>query len=130
MKKVGLPLLGLLAFFLLLFWLNREDDVIPHVLVKPDTLVVEPIVVGDGDNGNAALIGSSEPEDVKINEKVVFLGKPFAKCMSIVYEIDNSIVNKMENNAFGIQFIDATVNGVHHVLYFDEDICVSDEIQK
>ncbi|OYU96044.1 MAG: hypothetical protein CFE21_06435 [Bacteroidetes bacterium B1(2017)] len=127
MKKTGFVIVLLIALLVLLLWLSRDDDKIPHVLIKADTSVVAgPAVEG----GNASIIESSEPKSMRLEVKAEFIGKPFAKCMEIVYQIPNSTVDKMENNSQGVSYIDCVVKGVHRILYFDNGICTSDEIQK
>jgi hypothetical protein len=127
MKNFLLVLFGIIVL-LVLWWLTIDQEKIPHVILAQDT--TETNIKGKIEGGNAKIVESADPSSMIEDVKAEFLGKTFHKCLSIIYKIPNSQIEEIENNAEGISFINAYVKGTHHMLYFDNGICTTDEILK
>ncbi len=129
MKNGIVIILVFLALVAALWWLKKEDSESPNIMLKPDTTAVSNNMGGEA-SSSYQLMESADPTNNRPEEKAEFIGKAYANCMSLVYRLPNSSVNKIENNVEGISYIDFNYKQVHHILYFDKGICISDEIQK
>lgn len=121
-------LIVLVILIVAAWWLSRDQDTIPHAIRLDDTIQVSsgPAVEG----GNAPILDGAEVSTIRQEVKPDFIGKAFPKCMSIIFAIQGSEVLKLEDNIEGIQMIEAMVKNRHHVLTFDNGICVIDSIVK
>lgn len=119
-----------LALIAALWLLNRDEQELPHIKLKPDTTEVI-VNKSQGETGGSyQLMGSADPTSTRTEEKAEFMGKAYSNCMALVYRLPNSSINKIENNVEGVSYIDFNYKKIHHILYFDKGICISDEVQK
>ncbi len=126
MKNFILILFGIIVL-LVLWWLTKDQERMPHVILAQDTTEIN---IGGVEGGNAKILEGADPSSMREEVKAEFLGKTYPKCLSIIYKIPNSQIEELENSAESISFINAYVKGVHHMLYFDNGICTTDEILK
>lgn len=119
-------LVAILVIVILLF-LTRDNDAIPHATMVVDTVDYK----GKGpETGGEGVTISSGVENYKHQPSEDFLGKRYAKCLQMVYEWSDSKLLNTTNGLEGIATMEFVVNNHHHKLAFLEDICVEDEIVK
>ncbi|MBP7510461.1 MAG: hypothetical protein KA981_00950 [Bacteroidia bacterium] len=118
---------GVLVLAILLL-LSKDDYEIPHSNLRVDTIDYK--VGGGPETGGGDPEMGYTPATLKQQPSELFLGKKFAKCLEMVYEWPDSKVFEMNDSHDGIANMDFIVNNHHHQLYFDNDICVEDNILK
>jgi hypothetical protein len=127
MKNFLVILLGVIVLFGL-WWLSKDQETLPNVLMAQDTTEIN---IEEGIEGeNDKIIEGADSSSMQDEVKAEFLRKTYTNCLSTIYKIPNSHVEELENSVESISFINAYVNGIHHMLYFDNGICTSDEILK
>ncbi len=129
MKNGFVIIFVFLALLAAMWWLSKDEQKLPHIMLKPDTIVVNNISQGET-GGSYQLMESADPTSTRTEEKAEFIGKAYSNCMALVYRLPNSSINKIENNVEGVSYIDFNYNKIHHILYFEKGICISDEVQK
>jgi hypothetical protein len=127
MKNFLLILSAVIALFGL-WWLSKDQESLPNVLIAQDTTEIK--LEGGTEGDNVKILEGADSSSMQEEVKAEFLRKTYANCLSTIYKISNSHVEELENNVESISFINAYVNGIHHMLYFDNGICTSDEILK
>lgn len=118
-------LVFLVMVFGILLWLIRREDLdVPHAIILKDSTEVR----GMGpEGGNAPLLNSAEPTNMRYQEQEIFLGKAFADCMRTIYALPNSDIRLIQDDVDGVQMIEVQASK-HHLLLFDNSICITDSI--
>jgi hypothetical protein len=127
MKNVLWVLFGTVGLVVLLL-LAREDDVIPHSTVKIDTIDYK--VGFPVEESGEVVFPEYIPQSYTRKPSEDFLGKPFVKCLEMVYDWSDGQLYEANDGTGSIANMEFVVNGKHHQLYFLDDKCVEDNIIK
>lgn len=111
-----------------LYYLSRENEVIPHSTIPRDTTEIRTYGKG-GDYWGGDPVMNYNPTSKKRAPREDFLGKKFSVCLEMIYEWPDAQVYDMGDGKGGMTFLDFTVNNHHHFLTFSENVCATDDIQ-
>ncbi len=127
MKNVFWILLGVVGLTALIL-LTREDNPIPHSTMQIDTMDYK---VGiKGEESGEVVFPEYIPQSYTRKPSDDFLGKPFIKCLEMVYDWPDGRLYEANDGDGSIANMEFVVNGRHHQLYFLDDKCVEDNIIK
>jgi hypothetical protein len=121
-------LIGALVLGVLIF-ISKDDYIIPHSKLKSDSVTSFDEKSGGGYGGGDPEM-SYEPASLKEPISEDFLGKSFSKCMQIVYDWPDGKIYDVNDGHDGNETINFKVNNKHHELFFQNGICVEDNIIK
>lgn len=120
-------LLGVIVLAVL-FFLSRDEHQIPHSTLSIDS--VTEVKSGGGESGGGDPEMGYEPASLKQPLTEEFLGKSFSKCMQIVYDWPDGKIFDVNDGRDGTETMNFMVNNHHHELFFQNGICVEDNIIK
>jgi len=112
----------------ILFFLSRDEYKIPHSKLNIDSVTYVHTSPGESGGGDPEM--GYEPASLKEPLTEKFLGKTFAKCMQIVYDWPDGKIFDVNDGHDGNETMNFMVNGHHHELFFQNGICVEDNIIK
>jgi hypothetical protein len=127
MKNTLWILFGVIGLVVLVL-LTREDNVVPHATSNIDTIEYK-VGIPVEESGE---VGFPEyiPQSYTRKPSEDFLGKPFVKCLEMVYEWSDGQLYEANDGDGSIANMEFVVNGRHHQLFFLDDKCVEDNIIK
>lgn len=120
--------LGLVVLSVL-FFLSRDEYKIPHSKLNIDSVTTVNTTSGGESGGGDPEMGY-EPASLKQPLTEEFLGKTFSKCMQIVYDWPDGKIYDVNDGHDGNETMNFKVNNNHHELFFQNGICVEDNIIK
>lgn len=127
MKNVIWIIIGVVGLLILVL-LTREENVIPYSTTQIDTIDYK--AGAPVEESGEFVLPEYTPQSFTRKPSEDFLGKPFVKCLQMVYEWPDGILYETNEGAGNIANMEFKVNGRHHQLFFLDDKCVEDNIIK